>query len=424
LHLHTIEQQMLSNRANNKVYTTTPRHSNPPLGDPDLAYNILKPHQQFCEVPTVIKRPYDPKNYTRIACISDTHGQHRQVFIPQCDILLHGGDFTQTGEHRLVKDVDKYFDQLLLGKDTRKRGKENAPPLSLQSHNEQAEDSIDSPLQFSSYNGSVGEIIAIAGNHDLTFDPETYANSWKIFHPINGPLDATITKGLLTHCTYLQDESYVSNGVKFWGSPWSPEFGYGWAFNQTRHEIHHKWDLIPSDTDVLITHGPPIGRGDLVHNGQRAGCVNLLQQVQTRIKPRIHLFGHIHEDYGVSSDGTTLFVNGSSCSLMYSPDNPCIIIDLPHDKTLPAVVVKPRCTLLGDEVVALLKSMCNHRVEYANLVPYFEGAKPMLEGEDLVVDDVLISDIGCRLGMHREKKWFELKKMLREFIMILRTMSY
>jgi len=392
----------------NTGYTTPPRRSNPPLGDPNAAYDILKSHQEFCSVPTVIKRPYDPENYTRIACISDTHGKHRQVSVPQCDVLLHGGDFTQTGEHRLVRDVDNYFEQLLVGEDTRRRTKEIS----------------NDSLSPSNCNGPVGEVICIAGNHDLTFQPETYADNWKTFHPIHGPLDTKITQSLLTHCTYLQDESYVSKNVKFYGSPWSPKFGYGMAFNQTRHEIHRKWDLIPSDTDVLITHGPPIGRGDLVHNGQRAGCVNLLQQVQTRVKPRIHLFGHIHEDYGVTNDGTTLFVNGSSCTLNYSPDNPCVVIDLPHDKALPAVVVKPRCTLLGDEVVGLLKAMCNQPVEYASLVPFFEGAKPMLEGKDLITDDVVIVDIGCRLGMHREKKWFELKKALRYFIMHLRTMSY
>lgn len=386
--------------------STPPRHSKPlpPVADPNVAYQILKPHQAFCKVPTAIKRPYNPEHSTRIACISDTHGKHRHVRVPRCDVLLHGGDFTRSGEHRLVKDVDAYFDQLLTGDDIR-------------THN-------SSPSPLSSRNGSVGEIICIAGNHDITLQPETYASNWKTFHPINGPLDTNITRGLLTNCTYLQDASHVSNGIKYYGSPWSPEYGYGWAFNLKRHEIHQKWDLIPSDTDVLITHGPPLGRGDLCFTGTRAGCVNLLQQVQNRVQPRIHLFGHIHEDYGVTSDGTTLFINASNCSLKYTPDNPCIVIDLPHDKALPALVIKPQCTLEGEDVISLLKSMCDRQVVYCKLVPFFEGTKPLIQGKDLVVDDVSFVDIGCQLGMFSEKNWLELKSALRDFVMDLRTLSY
>jgi len=382
------------------------------LTNPDYAHQILKSSQRFCPVPTVVRRPYDPEQYTRISCISDTHGKHRQVCVPQCDILLHGGDFTQTGEHRLVEDVGDYFGQLLRGEDTHSRV--NA----VMQNNES--DGPASP----SRNGAVGEIICIAGNHDITFQPETYATNYKIFHP-RGPLDTNVTRSLLTHCTYLQDESYVSNGIQFYGSPWSPEFGQHWAFNQSRLEIHRQWDLIPAGTDVLITHGPPIGRGDFCHSGVRAGCVNLLHQVQTRILPRIHLFGHIHESYGVTSDGTTLFVNASSCTLNYNVDNPCIVIDLPHDKNVPAVVVKPQCTLSGEEVVAVLKSMCKRHVAYCDLIPLFEEATPLVEGRDLVLDDLVIDEIAClRLEMHRQKNWFALKLALRGFIMDLRARSY
>lgn len=53
--------------------------------------------------------------------------------------------------------------------------------------------------------------------------------------------------------------------------------------------------MIPEDTDILITHGPPIGHGDLCRSGLRAGCVELLSTVQNRVKPEYHVFGHIHE---------------------------------------------------------------------------------------------------------------------------------
>lgn len=74
-----------------------------------------------------------------------------------------------------------------------------------------------------------------------------------------------------------------------------PEF-CNWAFNIPRGKgCLSKWDLIPSDTDVLITHGPPVGHGDFTCSGVRAGCVELLSSVQQRIQPKYHVFGHIHE---------------------------------------------------------------------------------------------------------------------------------
>lgn len=74
-----------------------------------------------------------------------------------------------------------------------------------------------------------------------------------------------------------------------------PEF-HKWAFNLPRgSQCLEKWDKIPEDTDVLITHTPPIGHGDLCCTGVRAGCVELLTTVQQRVKPKYHIFGHIHE---------------------------------------------------------------------------------------------------------------------------------
>lgn len=74
-----------------------------------------------------------------------------------------------------------------------------------------------------------------------------------------------------------------------------PEFG-GWAFNLERGQpCQDQWDQIPTGVDVLVTHGPPIGHGDLCESGDRAGCVQLLQTVQERVRPKYHIFGHIHE---------------------------------------------------------------------------------------------------------------------------------
>lgn len=111
-------------------------------------------------------------------------------------------------------------------------------------------------------------------------------------------------------------------------------------------ELLQKWNLIPEDTDILVTHTPPIGHGDLVCSNIRAGCVDLLNVVQQRIKPKYHVFGHIHEgngirysnsiyntripfvDYGVSTDGKIIYVNGSICDINYMPNNLPIVFDV------------------------------------------------------------------------------------------------
>jgi Icc-related predicted phosphoesterase len=87
--------------------------------------------------------------------------------------------------------------------------------------------------------------------------------------------------------------------------------------------------MIPAGVDILLTHGPPIGHGDVCKSGNRAGCVDLLKEIQLRIKPKFHVFGHIHEGYGITTDGQTTFINASTCSYNYRPTQPAIVFDLP-----------------------------------------------------------------------------------------------
>ena len=112
-----------------------------------------------------------------------------------------------------------------------------------------------------------------------------------------------------------------------WGSPWQPWF-YDWAFNLQRGpEIRAKWDRIPAGVDVLVTHGPPAGILDRVVDGRSVGCADLLDAVR-RVRPLLHVFGHIHEAYGeVERDGTR-FVNASTCTVRYAPVNAPVVVDL------------------------------------------------------------------------------------------------
>jgi Icc-related predicted phosphoesterase len=428
----------------NAFPTTPPRQPILPIHDPDSCWSTLEESQDFRPVPTIISSaPRDDKgSSTRIVCISDTHGKHRSVPVPNCDILIHGGDFTKTGELSIIKDLDSHF-------------------LELQQKN------------------IVKEVVCIAGNHDITFHPDLYQTIWKTFHPRTGPLDCTVARQSLQNCVYLEDQLHTVNvdiesgsdknrnrecdeesnsnskntandrsgigkganihnnhEIKVYGSPWSPTFGYGWGFNQDRDTIYQKWDLIPKDhsIDILVTHGPPLGRGDRCISNNRAGCLDLLRTVQNDVKPRVHIFGHIHEDSGCSFDGQTLFVNASSVDLRYRPTHPCIVLDLPHDKTLPAKVVKPYSTLDGEGVIRWLgqKVQENHSEEdndmnvksYKDLIPFFENASPKLTGVDLINDNINYEQLACVLQMHREPNLTKLIRNLGHAVLQLRAESY
>lgn len=125
----------------------------------------------------------------------------------------------------------------------------------------------------------------------------------------------------------LIDSGCKYKGVKFWGSPITPRFN-DWAFNRSIIKEHSSkkfpyiekhWKKIPKDVDVLITHGPPIGIMDISkYGGHRCGCPHLRKYVE-EIKPKYHIFGHIHEGRGVLKEGSVVFINASSLDHHYSP---------------------------------------------------------------------------------------------------------
>lgn len=159
-------------------------------------------------------------------------------------------------------------------------------------------------------------IVVIAGNHDWGFQK-----------------DGQVCRKMLEDrgIIYLENQEAIIDGIKFWGSPITPWF-FNWAFNIHRGpEIRKYWDMIPMDTDVLITHGPPKGHGDLVNNsytyGENVGCEELLLAVQ-KVKPQVHFFGHIHEGYGVSYEGPTTLMNCSVVNARYQVTNMPMVFNL------------------------------------------------------------------------------------------------
>jgi len=143
--------------------------------------------------------------------------------------------------------------------------------------------------------------IVVAGNHDFCFEK-----------------DLDKSRAALSNAILLHDEEIVIDGVKFYGSPWQPEF-FDWAFNLPRGEpLRAKWRLIPDDTDVLITHGPALGHGDRTVRGEPVGCEDLLDRIRT-VQPKFHIFGHIHEGFGTTIEGSTQCVNASFADEHYKP---------------------------------------------------------------------------------------------------------
>ena len=207
----------------------------------------------------------------KIVAISDSHDRHNQLILPQGDILIHAGDVTSQGKQAQVKNFLNWFSQ--------------------QPHKHK---------------------IFIAGNHDFFFEnmPEEYVRSL-----------------IPDNVIYLNDSGVTIEGIKIWGSPVQPWF-YDWAFNRQRgSDILKHWDLIPSDTDILITHGPPQGILDRTAQGAKAGCIDLLNTIR-RIRPKVFICGHIHEAYGMETSPSTTFINASVLNLNYQLTNNPIVVDI------------------------------------------------------------------------------------------------
>lgn len=228
----------------------------------------------------------------RIICIGDTHGLHYSMehdvtnFIDkkQSNYLIHAGDCCNTGSVYDVRNFVYWF-QNLKGFDDK---------------------------------------IFIAGNHDWGFELKY---PW-LYHYIN---DENLSQ---SDCVYLEDneltikEPEFTKPIKIYGTPWQPPFN-NWAFNVPEKKLYKYWEKIPIDTNILITHTPPFGILDEVYNReklQHKGSKSLYEYVQ-KIKPQIHIFGHIHGGRALFEKDETIFINASVCTEEYEPINKPIVID-------------------------------------------------------------------------------------------------
>lgn len=189
-----------------------------------------------------------------VVAVADTHLFTRDFEVPAGDIFVHAGDLCRRGSLAELGVALNWLDGL------RHKVK-----------------------------------VVVAGNHDWAFARE----------PERGTALAALKEAGVI---YLEDAGATVEGLRVFGSPWQPEF-FNWAFNLPRGAaLAEKWSAIPSGLDLLITHGPPAGIGDRTVMGGREGCADLRARVSA-VRPRVHVFGHIHEDGGVWEEDGTLFAN-------------------------------------------------------------------------------------------------------------------
>lgn len=204
----------------------------------------------------------------KIVVISDTHGKHHKLILPDGDIIIHCGDSTPSGKHSDIEEFLKWYGDL---------------PYDRK--------------------------ILIAGNHDWGFETEPDKYKQEIMDSYG--------------ITYLNDSGVKYQGLNIWGSPVQPEF-CNWAFNRKRtlESIGKHWDKIPKNTDILVTHGPPANILDTVlRRNEAVGC-HLLRQKIEEVRPVLSVFGHIHEARGVLVDtkGSPItYCNASSLDVKYKP---------------------------------------------------------------------------------------------------------
>lgn len=221
----------------------------------------------------------------RIVAISDTHERHHQVLLPEGDMLIHAGDWTNKGTEKSMVSFLEWFGS--------------------QPHTHK---------------------ILIPGNHELSLDSLRKDIA----------LEFVQEKAARLEFHFLLNSSVEIEGFKIYGTPTTPLF-YNWAFNfQRGPEIAKEWAKIPLDTNILVTHGPPYNILDLVEDNLsnmgrdlHQGCQDLAARLQQLKQLKLHVFGHLHTDGGkqVTLNNVT-YVNAAICTEGYKPTNPPVIVDL------------------------------------------------------------------------------------------------
>ena len=213
---------------------------------------------------------------TKIVAISDMHGKlPKPKDMPTGDILLIAGDITPSFDHSI--EFQKIW--------------------------------LDSAFRYWLNQLPYKHIIGVYGNHDFVGEQNPYG-----VEKLNLP------------CKFLTDEEITVEGLRIYGTPHQPYF-FGWAFNLYEPELKEKWDLIPQGIDILVSHGPPEGYGDLAEDHETPGNIihvgspSLTLKIE-EIKPKLVVYGHIHSSYGEYVNPNcpnTILANVSYVNEKYNP---------------------------------------------------------------------------------------------------------
>lgn len=216
----------------------------------------------------------------RVTCISDTHNRHQYIDLKEfkyTDILIHAGDFSN-GNKKQTESFLEWFNSL-----------------------------------------EIKHKILVAGNHD--------------FYCTSSEIEGVLSK--YPSITYLHNSSVTVNNLKIWGSPYSNRFGH-WAFMEEEYDLEAIWEKIPTDTDIVITHGPAYGSADRVVNNMydrdpHVGSETLRLKLESLPNLKAHICGHIHEGYGIYQ-GKFLTIGASICDENYIPCNKPITFNIKDPK--------------------------------------------------------------------------------------------
>jgi Icc-related predicted phosphoesterase len=219
----------------------------------------------------------------KFTIISDTHGKHGELNndIGSGDFILHSGDVSNLGKPNEILSFLNWFGNL-----------------------------------------DFKHKIFIAGNHDFAFEEN------------NDITDEFKERGII----YLMDNMIEIDNVKIYGSPWQPTF-HNWAFNVNRGEaIAKKWELIPHDMDIVMTHGPVFGILDYIYNGRRLGCEELYKRIMI-VRPKYHICGHIHYARGYKEFNGINFFNAAVLGENYEYINKPIVFILDDENKINDLII-------------------------------------------------------------------------------------
>lgn len=215
----------------------------------------------------------------KIATISDTHSYHREIVVPDADVLICSGDITWKGELSIIEDFCKWMKNL--------------------------------PHKYK---------IVIFGNHETGLQK-------------TGPKrDAALQMFKDANIIHLDDSNVTIDNRKIYGSSWNCWF-HNWEYNVERgNDIAQKWKLIPEDVEILVLHQPPYGTLDMVEeytNLVHIGCKDLANRINELNKLKVVTFGHYHLDGGKTEiKNNIIYVNAAVCTERYEPINKINVIEI------------------------------------------------------------------------------------------------